>query len=72
MAWSNADLGKTDKLQYHIYMGDACPVQQPVLRIPPHRHEEVRKLLDDMLERRVIEPPASPWASPVVLVKKID
>ena len=72
MAWSNADLRRTDKLQHHIHTGDAHPVRQSVRRIPPHRREEVRKLLDDMLEVGVIEPSASPWASPVVLVRKKD
>ena len=43
-----------------------------VRRVPPQHHEEVRKLLDDMLERGVIEPSTSPWASPIVLVRKKD
>ena len=39
-------------------------------RIPPFRREEARKLLQDMLKKRVISPSKSPWASPIVLVKK--
>ena len=36
----------------------------------PQQREEVRKLLSDMLARNIISPSKSPWASPVVLVKK--
>ena len=32
----------------------------------------MRNLLSEMLERDVIKPSCSPWASPVVLVKKKD
>ena len=34
--------------------------------------EEVKQLLGQMLDRGVIEPSSSPWASPVVLVQKKD
>lgn len=40
--------------------------------MPPHCREEVRTLLDDMLEKGVIERSASPWATPIVLVRKKD
>ena len=36
------------------------------------RQHEVCKLLDEMLQKDVIQPSASPWASPVVLVQKKD
>ena len=72
ISWFPSDLGRTDRLQHPIYTGDARPIRQPVRRIPHHRREEVRRLLDDMLEEKIIEPSTSPWASPVVLVKKKD
>ena len=40
--------------------------------MPHAQKEEVRKLLRDMLEKRVIQPSDSPWSSPIVLVKKKD
>ena len=67
-----ADLGRMDKLVHHIHTGDAMLVQQPVHRIPPQCRGEVSKLLSEMLERGVIEPSTSPWASPIVLVQKKD
>ncbi|KAL5506041.1 hypothetical protein EMCRGX_G007607 [Ephydatia muelleri] len=41
-------------------------------RLPFHQREEVKELLDGMLERQVIEPSQGSWSSPVVLVKKKD
>ena len=71
-AISTADLGKTDKLQHHIDTGNASPVRQSVRRVPPQRRDEVRNLLSEMLERGIVEPSTSPWASPIVLVRKKD
>ena len=70
-ACSTSNLGRTDKLQHHIHAGDATPIRQPVRHVPPHRHEEICKLLHQMLEKGVVEL-TSPWASPVVLVQKKD
>ena len=66
------ELGCTDKLQHRINTGGCKPIRQPVRRIPQHQREEVRSLLKDMLQKEVIEPSSSPWASPIVLVKKKD
>ena len=40
--------------------------------MPQLRCQEAKKLLDDMLNRAVIQPSNSPWASPVVLAQKRD
>jgi len=45
--------------------------QQP-RRLLPFRREEVHQLLCDMLSSNILQPSASPWASPIVLVKKKD
>ena len=72
LASSSSDLGRTDRLRHRIDTGSSSPVRQPVRRISPGRREEVKGLLNQMLERGVIEPSSSPWASPVVLVQKKD
>lgn len=71
-ASSDDDLGRTGMLKHSIDTADNHPIRQPARRVPPFRREEVHKLLKDMLERDVIQPSSSPWASPVVLVQKKD
>ena len=72
LATSTTELGRTSQLQHCINTGSAPPIRQPVRRMSPHRREEVKSLLSEMLQKGVIEPSASPWASPVVLVQKRD
>ena len=69
-ARTDEDLGGTDAVQHRIDTGNAPPVRQPPRRIPVHLREEVDKMISDMLDKDVIRPSKSPWASPVVLVKK--
>ena len=71
-AVSMTDLGRTNKLKHSIRTGNAAPTRQPVRRISPHRRDEIRTLLTEMLKKEVVEPSTSPWASPIVLVKKKD
>ena len=67
-----ADLDRNGKLHHAIHTGNAPPIRQPVRRIPPFRRQEVQKLLGEMLAKDVIQRSTSPWASPIVLVKKKD
>ena len=71
-ALSDDQMGRTKQLKHKINTGDHQPIRQQARRIPPCKREEVHQLLQDMLARRVIQPSTSPWASPVVLVKKKD
>ena len=66
------DLGKTDELQHTINTGCALPVRQAARCLPATQRVEVRKLLKEMEEKRIIRPSKRSWASPVVLVKKKD
>jgi len=65
-------LGRTDLVQHEVDTGDARPIKQPVRRPPIHWRETAEIELQKMLDSDVIEPSNSPWASPVVLVKKKD
>ena len=66
------DLGRTHLVRHKIDIGDARPIKQPPRRMPISQIDEVHELIEDMHKRGVIEPSTSPWASPIVLVKKKD
>ena len=66
------DFGRTRKIKHTINVGSSPPIRQSVRRIPPFRRKEARDLLQSMLAKGVIKPSTSPWASPIVLVRKKD
>ena len=71
-AMDNLDLGWTDMVKHHIDLTDYTPIKDRYGRIPPHQYKEVRKHLKEMLDIGAIRCSNSPWASPVVLVRKKD
>ena len=71
-AISKDQLGRTDVLQHEIVTENVSPIRQKFRRMSPHMRAEMRVLLNDMLQKDIISPSKSPWASPIVLVKKKD
>ena len=66
------DQGSTSIVTHSIDTGDARPVRIPPRRSSIAKHEIEKQEIRKMLDRGVIEPSSSPWASPVVLVSKKD
>ena len=64
------ELGCTDLLQHRITLSSDKPIAQPYRRIPPSQLQEVRDHLDDLLSRKIIVPSSSPYAAPIVVVRK--
>ena len=64
--------GETGLVQMKIDTGDAMPKHQPVRRTPFAARQEIATQLKQMQDQNVIYPSDSPWASPVVLVRKKD
>lgn len=71
-SFTSADLGRTTAALHHIDTGTAKPIKQSPRRLPLSSVKEVDQLIHDMQSQDVIEPSSSPWASPIVLVKKKD
>ena len=71
-AMNSLDLGRMDLVKHHIELKNYTPIKYRYRRIPPHQYEEVRKHLKEMLDIGAIRRSNSPWASPVVLVRKKD
>ncbi|CAF1071831.1 unnamed protein product [Brachionus calyciflorus] len=68
----DGDLGYCDKFKFNINTGDNKPIKQRAYRVPYAKQDQIDKMVDDMLKQKVISKSKSPWASPVVLVKKKD
>lgn len=66
------DLGCTTLLSHEIPLLDDTPVRQRYRRIPPSEYEVVKAHINMLLEAKVIRESCSPYASPIVLVKKKD
>ncbi len=68
----DGDLGCTNLISHDIPLLDDVPVQQRYRRIPPSEYEVVKAHINQLLEAQVIRESCSPYASPIVLVKKKD
>ena len=71
-ALDDAELGCTSLVQHEIDTSDNSPTKQHFRRVPFVHREKISQLIDDMLEKGIIQPSSSPWASPIVLVPKKD
>ena len=71
-ALDEGECGETYLVEMTIDTGDSPPKKQPVRRIPFAVRQEVAHQLRAMQDTGVIRPSSSPWASPIVLVRKKD
>lgn len=68
----DGDLGCTNLVSHDIPLVDDIPVRQRYRRIPPSEYEVVKDHINQLLSSQVIRESSSPYASPIVLVRKKD
>ena len=71
-ALDDLDMGCTSQVKHKIKLTNPEPFKQRYRRIPPNQFQEVKKHLEEMLRVGAIQKSISPWASPVVLIRKKD
>lgn len=65
-------LGCTNLITHEIPLLDNTPIRQRYRRIPPSEYEMAKEHINQLLGAQVIRESCSPFASPIVLVKKKD
>ncbi len=65
-----AKLGCTSVLTHKIFLTHEVPIKQKPYCVPPSKLQMMKELVEEMLEKDIIEPSASPYAAPVVLIPK--
>ena len=65
-------LGHTTVVRHKINTGDSPPIRQRPRLLPYAYQKETDDQIRDMLDQGVIQPSISPWAAPIVLVRKKD
>ena len=63
-------VGCTDKAQMQIELSDDSPVYYRPYRLSFHVREQVKDVIEDLKEADIIEDSDSPFASPILLVRK--
>ena len=71
LAEKDFKLGNTDLIEHEIH-AKGPPIRQPYRRQNPEVWMHEQEQLKEMLDQEFIRPLCSPWASPVVMVKKKD
>ena len=66
------ELGCATGVEHEIHLTSDVPIKLPYRHIPPKCMAEVKAHIKGLLEQGVIEESVSPYAAPVVLVRKKD
>ena len=72
-AENDSDVGTTNLTFHEIDTADTRPLRQPVRRLPYGKvREAIANEIEKMTNAGIARPSTSPWASPVVMVRKKD
>jgi len=64
--------GLTDLAEFSIDTGEHKPIHQHPYNTPAHFRTSIDQEIDWLLQKGFIQPSTSPWASPIVAVRKPD
>ncbi|RXN24698.1 Retrovirus-related Pol poly from transposon [Labeo rohita] len=64
------DCTRTALVQHHIDTGHAAPIRLRPHRLPLAKRQAAEEMIRDMAANGIIEPSDSPWAAPMVMVRK--
>ena len=63
---------KIDRLNLQLILPGTAPISKPPYRMAPIELEELKKHIQELLDKGFIRPSVSPWGAPVLFVKKKD
>ena len=66
------DLGRTNLVNHRLDTGNAIPFKSALGRLAFAQRDDAKENIQVMIDNNIIEPSNSPWASPIVLVRKKD
>lgn len=69
---NDLDMGYTTAISHKINTTDDIAVSYSFRRIPPTQFQEVKRHIQELLDKDIIRKSSSPYASPVVIVRKKD
>lgn len=70
--FASTTLSRTSVVTHRINTGDASPIHRRPYRVSASERTVIQREVEKMLAKDIIEPSCSPWASPVVLIRKKD
>lgn len=62
----------SSRARHTIETGSARPIRQKPYRVAPYERKVIADQVKEMLQKGVVQESSSPWAAPVILVKKKD
>ena len=71
-AENDSDLGMAQEFHHQIHLEDPNPIRQRAIRRSPASEAIVEEEISKLVEKGLLIPSKSPWASPVLIVKKKD
>ena len=67
---SKNDIGLTNLVEHEIDTGNAKPIACSYRRIPFGLEDKVDDLIQELVDKRIIQPSESPWNAPLVVIPK--